>query len=68
MVMLPEGRVMVDLTGSTRLNWRALPSFCSIEYFDVSSLVLVGPGVTWMRCSHLMFRLPSQPGMMKRSG
>ncbi len=47
MVMPPDGRVITDLTGWMKLNWLALPSFRDWLYFEVSSLVMVGP------CGHL---------------
>ena len=34
-------------------------------YFEVSSLVMVGPSVSLMRRSHLTFMLPSKPGQQQ---
>src|SRR5688572_19985220 len=63
-----DGKVMIDFTPSSKVNWRALPSGCKSEYLEVSSLVCVGPSVTLMRRSHFTFILPSQPGSSRRIG
>src|SRR3954468_5801139 len=40
-----DGRVITDLASCGKTNWRDLPSGIVIVYFDVSSLVMVGPSV-----------------------
>src|SRR6185437_16936470 len=48
--------------GFDRLDEIELAGFAVLSdwvYLEVSSLVMVGPSVTLIRCSHLMLRLPS---------
>jgi hypothetical protein len=54
-----EGRVITDLASWAKQNCSDFPSFCRMVYFEVSSLVIVGPSVTLMRRSHLTFAMPS---------
>src|SRR3954467_14488022 len=63
-----DGRVITDLPSCGKTNWRDLPSGIVIVYFDVSSLVMVGPSVSLMRRSHFTFLLPSYPGSGSRMG
>src|SRR5262249_56555968 len=54
-----DGRVMSDLTSIGKVNMSALPLACKSVYLEVSSLVMVGVGVTLSRRSHFTFMLPS---------
>src|SRR5688572_11441454 len=56
--MPPDGRVITDFTPISKVNWRALPSGIGSEYLEVSSLVCVGPSVSFRRCSHFTLMLP----------
>jgi hypothetical protein len=59
---------MTDFTPISNVNCSDRPSGSGSVYFEVSSLVCVGPSVTLTRRNHLTLMLPSQPGKKSRTG
>ena len=62
MVMPPDGCVITDFTPSSTGELTRFAVRIRSVYFDVSSFVCVGPSVSFSRCSHFTFMLPSPPG------
>ena len=63
-----DGLVMTDLTAIGKVNSNEDPSGCRSEYLDVSSFVIAGCAVTYIRRSHFTLMLPSHPGRNRRAG